>query len=87
MMQSILSTLKCAISVFAFLCIFGIVGTMEYNDAVQIEQAERLSKRLNCTGQPPATLMSARLLTNTPDRDRNGFHESRSEMACGELTH
>jgi len=86
-MQSILSTLKCAISVFAFLCIFGVVGTMDYNDALQMEQAEQVSKRPNCSGQPPATLMSGGLLTNTPDRYRTAYHASHSEMACGELIH
>jgi hypothetical protein len=86
-MQPILSTLKCAISVFAFFCIFGVVGTMDYNDAVQMEQAERLSKQLNFTRQQPATLMSNRLSTNTSDRDRTVYHESDFEMVCGELTH
>jgi hypothetical protein len=86
-MQSILSALKCAISVFAFLCIFGVVGTMDYNDAVQMEQAEQLSKRPPCTEARYTTSMGSRLSANTPDRYRTAYHASHFEMACGELTH
>lgn len=40
-MQSIRSTIKFALSLLALFCAFGVVGSMDYHDAVMMENAQQ----------------------------------------------
>lgn len=81
-MQSILSVLKYAASIAAFLCLFGVVGTMDYNDAVEMERAQQSSKRPNCGNSNSATALSGGLSVSATTNYLPRYTKSHVELAC-----
>ena len=47
-MQSIRSAIKSALSLLALFCAFGVVGSMDYHDAVMMEEAQQQLDRQDC---------------------------------------
>jgi hypothetical protein len=82
MMRSILSVLKYTVSIAAFLCMFGIVGTMDYNDAVEMERAQQSSKRPNCGNSNSATASCGGLSVDATANYLPRYTKSQVELVC-----
>ena len=68
-MQSIRSTIKFALSVLALLFAFGVVGSMDYHDAVMLENAQQHLDLQDCpkTDSRWATQTSRRALPDAKE--------------------
>ena len=44
-----MSTIKTILSVLAILCAYGVVGRMDYDDAVMMEQTETRAAKAHCS--------------------------------------
>lgn len=67
-----MSTIKTALAVLAFLCVYGIVGRMDYDDAVMLENAQRQFVHMDC----PASSISP---ANQSQLVKTGWAESIDE--------
>lgn len=67
-----MSTIKAALAVLAFLCIYGIVGRMDYDDAVMLENAQRQFVHMDCPAGPISP-------TSQPQLVQTGWAESIDE--------
>lgn len=79
-MQSIRSTIKCALSLLALLCAFGVVGSMDYHDAVMMEDAQQ---RLDIQECPKSDSLSPR---QTSQHTLSEAQEANSGTSCQVLT-
>lgn len=80
-MQSIRSMIKSALSLLALFCAFGVVGSMDYHDAVMMEETQQ---RLDLQECPKSDSLSPK---QTDRHTLSEAQETTSASACQVLMH